>query len=54
MVPMKQSALNKLSKECDIIDEKGSMTHRALKSQRSKMAAIYCIYIIMKTMHIGA
>ena len=41
LVPVNQRLLNKLSKEHNISGYKWSMTHRVLKSHRSKMEVIY-------------
>ena len=41
LVPMNQIMLNKLSKEHNISGHKWSLTHRVLKSHRSKMSVIY-------------
>ena len=41
LVPMNQRVLNKQSKERNISGHKISMTHRVLKSHRSKMSIIY-------------
>ena len=41
LVPMNQRVLNKLSKEHNVSGHKWSMTHRVLKSRRSKMSVIH-------------
>ena len=44
LVPMNQRVLNKLSKEHNVSGHKWPMTHRVLKSHRSKMSVIHICY----------